>query len=67
MTLVQSYDCPRQEHFSVTPPDSSLSLKSEFLEQSTGLPELQSFTVATDVHKYSKDDLQQIFKTVLEV
>ena len=67
MILVQgcSYIC--RERFSVVLPDSFLSPKLKFAKQPTGPLRPKSPTTTTDVSKYSKDDLQQIFKTVLEV
>ena len=51
---------------SVAPPSSSPPPESESSEQLNEPLELKSPAAATSVPKYSEDDLQQIFKTVLE-
>ena len=71
MTLVQGRSRPCRECPSVALLDSSPSLESEFFEQPAGywraklLITVVSVT-ATDVSIYIKNDLQQIFKTILE-
>ena len=66
MTSVQSRGCPRQERLFVTPLDSYLPPESEFSKQPNGPLGLKSPAAATNILKYSENDLQQIFKTVLE-
>ena len=69
MTSVQGRGHPRWERLSVAPHDFSPPPESEFSEQLTGPLETKSPVIVvpiTDVPKYSKDDLQQILKTVLE-
>ena len=76
MTSVWGRGRPRRKHSSaapsVAPPDSSPTLKlgDKLSEQSAGplgtKPPVANAFAATSIPKYSKDDLQQIFKTVLE-
>ena len=72
MISVQGRGRPRRERPSVAPsvapPDSSLPPESgdELSEQPDGPPGPKSRAAATSVPKYSKDDLQRIFKAVLE-
>ena len=69
MTSVRGRGRPRRERLSVTPHDSSPPPKSEFSEQPVGPSGAKppvTVIPATNVPKYSKDDLQRIFKTVLE-
>ena len=67
MTSVQSHSRLCRKHLFIVPPDSSPSPKSKFSEQPARPQELKSLTATIDVFKYSEDNLQQIFKTVLEV
>ena len=74
MTLVQGRGYPCWECFFVasfvapfvTPPDFSLPSESESSKQLNGPLRPKSSATATSVSKYSKDDLQQIFKAVLK-
>ena len=76
MTSIQSCGCPRRERPSVAlfiaPPNSSLPLESDdkLSDQPAGPSKAKSLAnalaVAFSVLKYSKDDLQQILKAVLE-
>ena len=73
MISVQGRGRPRREHLSVAPSvashNSSPPPKSEFSEQPAGplgaKPPV-NVVPATDIPKYSENDLQQILKTVLE-
>ena len=61
MTSIQSRGCLRQKHPShspVIPLDFSSSPKSEFFKQLTGSLGPKFFASATDVPKYSKNDMQ---------
>ena len=70
MTSVQGRSCSRQKRPfvapSIAPFDFSPPPKSEFLKQPVGPLGLKSSAIATDVPKYSEDDLQRILKVVLE-
>ena len=66
MTLVQGHSCPHWERLFVTSSDSSSSSKSEFFKEPARSFGSKSPTAATDIPRYFKDNLQQIFKTVLE-
>ena len=66
MTLVQGHSCSCRECLFVAPLYFSPPPKSEFSEQYFGLLGPKSSTAATDIPKYSEDDLQRIFKTILE-
>ena len=66
MTSVQGRGCPRRKHFFVTLPDSFSLPKSKFFKQPARPLRPKSSATDTDVPKYSKDNLQQILKTVLE-
>ena len=70
MTLVQGRGCPRREHLSVTPfvaLSGSFSLpKSEIFEWSNGLLGPKFPNAINNVPNYFEDDLQRIFKAVLE-
>ena len=76
MTSVQGCGRPRWEHLSaapsIAPPDSfpASKLSDELSDQSARPSRTKSLayapTAATSVPKYSKDDLQRIFKAVLE-
>ena len=66
MTSVQGRGCPCREHFSIAPSDSSSPPMSEFFKYPAKPPGPKSPTTATDVLKYSKDNLKRIFKAVLE-
>ena len=69
MTSVQGRSHPRQERSSVALSDSSPPPELEFSKQPAESlrPKLLIAVVpATDVPKYSEDDLQRILKTVLE-
>ena len=65
--LVWGRGYARQEYSSVVLSDSFLSLKFKFSEQFAKLSGPKFLTAATNIPKYSENDLQQIFKTVLEV
>ena len=66
MTSVWGRGCPCREYSSIAPPDSSPPLKSEFSKQPTGPPGPKLSTTATNVAKYSKNNLQRTLRTVLE-
>ena len=66
MTSVQGRSCLHQEYLFIVPPNSSLLPKSEFSKQFAGLPGPKLSATTTNVPNYSKNDLQQILKTVLE-
>lgn len=74
MTLVQSYGCPYRKHPSVALSDSFLfpELGDNLSNQSAKPLEINLlivvvFAIALFIFKYTKEDLQQIFKTVLKV
>ena len=66
MTSVQGCGYLCWERLFVTPPESSLFPKSEFFKQFAGSLEPKFLATTTDVLKYFKNDLQWIFKTILE-
>ena len=70
MISIQSCSCPRRKRLSVASsvafPSSSSPSKSESFKQSNRALGLKSPAAATNVPKYSKNDLQRIFKAVLE-
>ena len=71
MTSIQGRSRPHQEHPSVALLDSSLPPKSELSKQPIGPSKVKPpVTVvaiaATNVIKYTKNDLQRIFKTILK-
>ena len=65
MISVRGRRRPRQEPPSVAPPDFSPLPESEIFKQPDETAGPKS-PAATSVPKYSKDDLQRIFKAVLE-
>ena len=70
MTSVQGLNRLRQEclsvAFFVAPPSFSSPSESEIFKQPNRSPRPKSLTAATNIPKYSEDDLQGIFKAVLE-
>lgn len=66
MTSIQDRGCLHQERFFIAFLVFSLSIKSEFSEQPAGLLGPKFLAAAINIPKYSKDKLQQIFKTILE-
>ena len=70
MTLIQGRGCPRRERLSVAPFITLLGSfsppKSESFKQTNRPLRLKSPAAATSVLKSSEDDLQRIFKAVLE-
>ena len=66
MTSVQGRNYLCQKRFFIAPPDFFLPPKSEVSKQLNRPLGSKSSAIATNISKYSKDDLQQIFKTVLE-
>ena len=57
MISIRARSCPYRKSSSVAPPDFFLPPESEFSKQPAGPTELKSFAAATNVYKYSKDDL----------
>ena len=80
MTSVQGRGCPYQERPSIAPsvapsiapldsfrsPESGDKLSDQPAGPSGGKPLANSPSAATSISKYSEDDLQRIFKAVLE-
>ena len=67
MTSVRSYGCSRRKRFSVTPLNSSLRFEErDKLFDQPNAPAV-AFAAAFIILKYTKEDLQRIFKTVLKV
>ena len=65
MIVVQGRGRLRHKRPSIAPHDSSSPLESEIFEQPDGPLGPKSFA-ATNISKYSEDDLQRILKAVLE-
>ena len=69
MTSVQDRSCPCRERFSVALPNSFPPLGSddELSNLSAGSPSPNLPVAEPSISKYTKEDLQRILKTVLEV
>ena len=66
MISVRGRGHPRWESPSIIPPDSSPPPESKFFKQLARPLRPKFVTATTDIPKYSKDELQRIFKAVLE-